>query len=154
MKTKGGVKDCDDAIRTLRSARAVPALRLARKLCDACKSSYRPKASYEPVDALEAARKAGRMRGASRQILYRGKFSNPVSVDSGFYCANARVISPRAAKVDALDALLVDDGNQERTRRKMLLDSQFAHVGMAFGKDGNDYWLLVVLCEKYSDETE
>jgi hypothetical protein len=132
MKTKEGTAATDGAIAELKKAATLPALVVSQKLCDACSSAYKTKQSGQTTDALEAARLVGRLKGAAKQITYRSKFSDPL---------------------EAIMAVFVDDGNSERSRRGILRMNTGAHgvCGIAWGADGQDHFLVVVVAESFSD---
>ena len=162
---------------------------MTKTLCDACESAYRPKSSYEPVDALESgtllfcfvlfffneiyssslnptiiillttnnnkARKAGRLRGASRQLLWRGKFSDPLDAMMAFFVVHFAPFSFYLNFVECFAHNLdQDDGNSDRSRRQYFRDEKFQYCGIVWGKDGADWYLLLLLVEKFSDEED
>lgn len=131
MKTKEGAAGCDDAVAALKRATPVPALTFSAALCDACERAYEPKRTGKTTDALEVVRNMGRLRGTAQQMTWRGKFSDPL---------------------DAMMALFVDDGNSERTRRAILRLETARYGGIAWGQDGQDHYLVVVLAENFADK--
>jgi len=130
LKVKEGVAACDEAVAHMNGARAKPRLTFSQRLCDACRTGYKKKSSYEPTDALEAARANGHLVGASRQIMFRGKNKDIT---------------------DVILTLLVDDGNSSRSRRDMILDETFRYAGVSWGEDGKDQYIVLLFCEQFSD---
>jgi hypothetical protein len=60
MKTKEGVRACDDAIRAFADAKPVCDVTFAATACRACEHSYQSKKRGLPIDALQRARDTGR----------------------------------------------------------------------------------------------
>jgi hypothetical protein len=131
MKTKEGAAGCDDAVAALKRATPVPSLVFSAALCDACDRAYEPKRTGKTTDALEIVRNNGRLRGTAQQMTWRGKFSDPL---------------------DAMMALFVDDGNSDRSRRAIMRLESARYGGIAWGEDGQDHYLVVVLAESFADK--
>jgi hypothetical protein len=71
-----------------------------------------------------------RFVGVGRELVWRGKFTTVL---------------------DAVMAMAVDDGNADRSRRLALLDARYRYAGVAYGIDGVDHYLVVLLLESFHE---
>jgi hypothetical protein len=112
LKTADGVAAVDAAIKALEGVKSSP-LKHEKDLTRAMFTAVRKAAGAKPNAVADVA-SYGKVSGSARQIMYRG----PI--------------------IDALDivlALLVDDGEPQRTRRDAILADKFKHFGVAAACD-------------------
>jgi len=130
IKTTDGVAAVDEAIRVVERAHAAP-LALERALVRAMFTAVREDKGRP--NAVANVANYGTVSGSARQIVYRG---------------------PIIDAADVVTAILVDDGQADRSRRDALLADKFKHFGVAANIDekGQYNYCYILLISQFAEK--